>query len=42
MFKDTPRIFAHKGNYFPVINPMNKYEDHCVHFGQWVAKNKIS
>jgi hypothetical protein len=40
--EDVKTSEKQKGNYFPVINPMNKYEDHCVHFGQWVARNKIS
>jgi hypothetical protein len=29
-----------KGNYFPLMSAMNRYEDHCVHFGAWFNKNK--
>lgn len=29
-----------KGDYFPLINAMNRYENHCVHWGKWVTANK--
>lgn len=30
-----------KGDYFPLINATNKFENHCVHFGQWVKNNRV-
>lgn len=30
------------GKYFPLTKAMNRYEDHCVHFGEWVRANKIN
>lgn len=30
-----------KGDYFPLMKAVNRYEDHCIHFGEWVRKNKI-
>jgi len=30
-----------KGDYFPAMNAHNRYEDHCVHFGQWVKEKRI-
>ena len=28
-------------DYFPLMNTMNKYEDHCIHWGKWVMQNRI-
>jgi len=30
-----------KGNYFPLMKAMNRYEDHCVHFGQWFRNHRL-
>lgn len=30
-----------RGDYFPLMNAINRYEQQCVHFGNWVNKNKI-
>jgi len=38
--EDIVAIEAQKGPYFPVINPHNRLEDHCVHFGKWVSKHR--
>jgi len=38
--EDVIAIEKQKGKYFPLKISSNKYEDHCVHFGQWVMKNK--
>ena len=38
--EDVLAIEKQKGKYFPLMKSSNKYEDHCVHFGQWVMKNK--
>jgi len=40
--EDVATTELQKGNYFPLIKPMNRYEDHCVHFGKWVKENKNS
>jgi phenylpropionate dioxygenase-like ring-hydroxylating dioxygenase large terminal subunit len=29
-----------KGKYFPLSSAMNRYEDHCVHFGNWIKSNR--
>lgn len=29
-----------KGKYFPLASAMNRYEDHCVHFGNWIKSNR--
>ncbi|MEN9389815.1 MAG: hypothetical protein RLY61_899 [Candidatus Parcubacteria bacterium] len=26
-------------NYYPLMKAMNRYEDHCVHFGKWFREN---
>jgi phenylpropionate dioxygenase-like ring-hydroxylating dioxygenase large terminal subunit len=39
--EDVAAIELQKGNYFPLMNATNRYEDHCVHFGEWYRKNKV-
>jgi phenylpropionate dioxygenase-like ring-hydroxylating dioxygenase large terminal subunit len=39
--EDIQAAELQKGNYFPLINAMNRYEDHCVHFGNWVKDNRL-
>lgn len=39
--EDVEAAEKQKGDYFPLIKSMNRYEDHCVHFGKWVTANKI-
>jgi phenylpropionate dioxygenase-like ring-hydroxylating dioxygenase large terminal subunit len=39
--EDVATAELQKGNYFPLMKAMNKYEDHCVHFGNWVKLNKV-
>lgn len=38
--EDVAAAESQKGNYFPLTKAMNRYEDHCVHFGNWVKTNK--
>jgi hypothetical protein len=38
--EDVAAAELQKGNYFPLRKAMNRYEDHCVHFGNWVTENK--
>lgn len=38
--EDVATAELQKGSYFPLMNAMNKYEDHCVHFGKWF-KNSL-
>jgi hypothetical protein len=38
--EDVTTAELQKGKYFPLMNPINKYENHCVHWGEWVRKNK--
>ena len=39
--EDVAAAELQKGNYFPLMKAMNRYEDHCVHWGNWVRKNRI-
>lgn len=39
--EDVATAELQKGNYFPLMKAMNRYEDHCVHFGKWFRDNKI-
>ncbi|HEY6435408.1 MAG TPA: hypothetical protein VIY47_02380, partial [Ignavibacteriaceae bacterium] len=39
--EDVTTIELQKGPYFPIINPYNRLEDHCVHFGKWMKENQI-
>jgi hypothetical protein len=39
--EDVATAELQKGNYFPLITAMNKYEDHCVHWGRWYKENLI-
>jgi hypothetical protein len=38
--EDVDAIEKQKGKYFPIIKPYNRLENHCVHFGEWVLKNR--
>lgn len=38
--EDILAIEAQKGAYYPLMNAVNRLEDHCVHFGKWVTENK--
>lgn len=38
--EDVKAIEKQKGPWFPIINPHNRLENHCVHYGEWVRKNK--
>jgi len=39
--EDVATAELQKGNYFPLMQSINRYEDHCVHFGNWVRNNKL-
>jgi nitrite reductase/ring-hydroxylating ferredoxin subunit len=39
-YEDIEAIELQKGKYFPLMKTVNRLEDHCVHFGQWVTKNR--
>jgi phenylpropionate dioxygenase-like ring-hydroxylating dioxygenase large terminal subunit len=38
--EDVDTAELQKGDYFPLVNAMNRYEDQCVHFGKWFMENK--
>lgn len=38
--EDVQAIEKQKGTYFPLLKASSRFEDHCVHFGQWVIKNR--
>ena len=37
--EDVGAAEKQKGNYFPLMSAMNKWENHCVHFGKWYREN---
>jgi hypothetical protein len=37
--EDVATAELQKGKYFPLMKPMNRYEDHCIHFGKWFKEN---
>lgn len=39
--EDVEAIEKQKGHWFPIKSPHNRLEDHCVHFGEWVANNRL-
>jgi len=39
--EDIKAAEMQKGNYFPLSTAMNRYEDHSVHFGNWVKNNRL-
>jgi nitrite reductase/ring-hydroxylating ferredoxin subunit len=39
-YEDLETIELQKGKYFPLMKTVNRLENHCVHFGQWVTKNR--
>ena len=39
--EDVATAELQKGDYFPLMTAINRYEDHSVHFGKWVTENKI-
>lgn len=38
--EDVATAELQKGNYFPLMQAMNRYEDHCVHWGKWIREHK--
>ena len=40
-FQDIEASEKQKGKYFPLLKSMNRYEDHCVYFGNWFKENKV-
>jgi nitrite reductase/ring-hydroxylating ferredoxin subunit len=39
--QDVAAIEKQRGKYFPLKKSMNRLEDHCVHFGDWVTEHKL-
>lgn len=39
--EDVGAIEKIKTKFFPVVKPVSKYEDHCVHWGQWVREQSL-
>jgi phenylpropionate dioxygenase-like ring-hydroxylating dioxygenase large terminal subunit len=39
--EDVATAELQKGDYFPLMKAMNKYENHCVHWGQWFLENRL-
>lgn len=40
--EDVGTAELQKGKYFPLMNAVNRYEDHCVHWGKWVREHSIN
>ena len=40
--EDVAAIEQQKTPYFPLTVSSNRLEDHCLHFGQWIKKNRIT
>jgi hypothetical protein len=40
--EDVATVEQQKGDYFPLMNAANQYENHCVHWGQWVRHSKTN
>ena len=38
--EDVETIEQQKGPFRPLIKPIERLEDHCVHFGRWIDTNK--
>lgn len=38
--EDVTAIEFQKGPYYPLMKTTYKLEEHCIHFGKWVKKNK--
>jgi nitrite reductase/ring-hydroxylating ferredoxin subunit len=38
--EDVEAIETQKGPYFPLMNAQNRLEEHCVHYGKWVTRNR--
>jgi hypothetical protein len=38
--EDVAASALQKGDYFPLMEAMNHYEDHCVHFGNWFRQHR--
>lgn len=38
--EDVAAVEVQRGDYFPLMKAVNRYEDHCVHFGKWVIEHK--
>lgn len=39
--EDVQAIETQKGKFFPLMEAQNRLEEHCIHFGKWVNKNKL-
>jgi phenylpropionate dioxygenase-like ring-hydroxylating dioxygenase large terminal subunit len=40
--EDVAAAELQKGKYFPLMQAINRYENHCVHFGKWFKVNRLS
>lgn len=39
--EDVSAVEKQNGKWFPILKPYNRLENHCVHYGDWVLKNKL-
>ena len=39
--EDVIAIEAQKGKFYPLMKAINRLEEHCIHLGQWVTKNRL-
>jgi phenylpropionate dioxygenase-like ring-hydroxylating dioxygenase large terminal subunit len=40
--EDVAAVELQKGKYFPLMQAINRCENHCVHFGKWFKVNRLS
>jgi phenylpropionate dioxygenase-like ring-hydroxylating dioxygenase large terminal subunit len=40
--EDVTAIEKQKGPWFPIVVPVNRLEDHCVHYGKWVRSHLVN
>jgi hypothetical protein len=38
--EDVSTVELQKADYYPLMKAMDKYENHCVHWGEWIRKNR--
>lgn len=38
--EDVLAIESQKGPYYPLMKAVNRLEEHCIHYGKWITKNR--
>lgn len=40
--EDVVAIEKQKGPWYPLMNSVNRLEEHCIHYGKWIKNNSIN